>query len=50
MESFPSGWHLPSNEEWKTLEQHFGMNSEDLNRNCGWQRSGEAGKQSVHRG
>ncbi|MCX6227329.1 MAG: T9SS type A sorting domain-containing protein [Bacteroidia bacterium] len=26
----PSGWHLPSDEEWKTMETYLGMNSEEL--------------------
>ncbi|MEA1877672.1 MAG: FISUMP domain-containing protein [Bacteroidota bacterium] len=27
----PSGWHLPSDEEWKTLEIYLGMSIEDAN-------------------
>ena len=27
----PSGWHLPSDEEWKTLEAELGMPTSDLN-------------------
>ena len=25
----PTGWHIPSDEEWKTLEMHLGMTSQD---------------------
>ena len=39
----PSGWHLPSGEEWKTLEKHFGMSSSDANKD-GWRSSGDVGK------
>lgn len=38
-----SGWHLPSDEEWKTLEKYLGMsesNADDL----GWRNSGSVGK------
>ncbi|HOP04514.1 MAG TPA: FISUMP domain-containing protein [Tenuifilaceae bacterium] len=27
----PNGWHLPSDDEWKTLEMHLGMSEEDAN-------------------
>jgi len=27
----PPGWHLPSNEEWKTLERYLGMTVEETN-------------------
>jgi len=26
----PDGWHLPTDEEWKELEKHLGMNESDL--------------------
>ncbi len=28
----PDGWHLPSDEEWKTLEKHLGMGSSDADK------------------
>jgi uncharacterized protein (TIGR02145 family) len=28
----PSGWHLPSDDEWKTLEMHLGMSQSEANR------------------
>lgn len=31
----PDGWHLPSDNEWKTLEQYLGMSSTDANES-GW--------------
>jgi uncharacterized protein (TIGR02145 family) len=27
----PDGWHLPTDNEWKTLEKHLGMSSSDAN-------------------
>lgn len=30
MESCPEGWHLPTDEEWMTLEAYLGMATEDL--------------------
>jgi uncharacterized protein (TIGR02145 family) len=30
--SYPAGWHLPSDEEWKTLEMNLGMSSADASR------------------
>ena len=38
----PSGWHLPSDSEWKELEQFFGMSQED-SENRGYRNSGEVG-------
>jgi len=38
----PSGWHLPSDDEWKTLEEHLGMTSADADIN-GWRSSGNVG-------
>ncbi|MCD6332878.1 MAG: fibrobacter succinogenes major paralogous domain-containing protein [Bacteroidales bacterium] len=29
-EACPSGWHLPTDEEWKMLEQHLGMDPAEL--------------------
>ena len=39
----PIGWHIPTDEEWKTLEQHLGMSSGDAN-NTGWRGTHEAEK------
>ena len=38
----PSGWHLPSDEEWKTLEKYFGMSSFDADDN-NFRNSGRVG-------
>lgn len=29
MKVCPSGWHLPTDDEWKTLEMHYGMEQKD---------------------
>ncbi len=39
----PSGWHLPSDEEWKTLEMNLGMSQSEAN-NSGWRGTDEGGK------
>ncbi|MCX6269022.1 MAG: hypothetical protein NTW16_17000 [Bacteroidetes bacterium] len=39
----PSGWHMPLDDEWKTLEQALGMNQEDAD-TLYWRDSGEVGK------
>jgi len=31
-EACPDGWHLPSDEEWKTLEKYLGMSQEDADK------------------
>ncbi|NJO91575.1 MAG: hypothetical protein HC831_23400, partial [Chloroflexia bacterium] len=36
----PSGWHLPSDEEWKTLEKSLGMSDVEAN-NSGWRGNEE---------
>ena len=38
----PEGWHLPSDEEWKTLEKYLWMDQSDVDRN-GWRDSGWVG-------
>ena len=38
----PVGWHLPSDDEWKTLEKFLGMNSWDLDNEI-WRYSGDVG-------
>jgi uncharacterized protein (TIGR02145 family) len=39
----PSGWHLPSDNEWKQLEMYLGMNETEAN-NEGWRGTDEGGK------
>ena len=39
----PSGWHLPSNVEWKTLEMALGMSQSEAD-NTGWRGTDEGGK------
>lgn len=38
----PSGWHLPTDGEWKILEMNLGMSSEDADLE-GWRTSGTVG-------
>lgn len=42
MASCPSGWHLPTDEEWKTLEKNLGMTESDANGTL-WRNSGNVG-------
>ncbi|MCK5821940.1 MAG: hypothetical protein KAH17_08635 [Bacteroidales bacterium] len=39
----PDGWHLPSNDEWKILEETLGMSSLDLERTLAARESGKVG-------
>jgi uncharacterized protein (TIGR02145 family) len=39
----PSGWHLPTDEEWKILEKNLGMSEADANAKIGWRNSGMVG-------
>ncbi len=39
----PSGWHLPSDEEWKELEMYLGMSQAEAD-DIGWRGSDEGGK------
>ena len=39
----PSGWHLPSDDEWKELEEYLGMSSSDVEEEL-WRNSGNVGK------
>ncbi len=41
MESCPTGWHLPSDDEWKLLEQHLGMSKADAGKFNGWRGSNQ---------
>jgi len=39
----PSGWHLPSDAEWKQMEMHLGMSEEDAD-GVDWRGTDEGGK------
>ncbi len=39
----PTGWHVPSDDEWKDLEMELGMSSDDAN-GTGWRGTNEGGK------
>jgi len=39
----PDGWHLPTDDEWKTLEMYLGMSQADANSE-GWRGTDEGGK------
>lgn len=39
----PSGWHLPSDDEWKTLEMFLGMSQSQADQ-TGWRGTDEGGK------
>jgi len=39
----PDGWHLPTDDEWKTLEMYLGMSQADANL-TGWRGTDEGGK------
>jgi uncharacterized protein (TIGR02145 family) len=43
LEACPAGWHLPTDDEWKTLEMHLGMSWEQVGI-IGWRLSNEGGK------
>lgn len=45
----PSGWHLPSDEEWKVLEKTLGMTDSDVN-DWDWRKSGVVGDQLKETG
>ena len=40
----PSGWHLPSDEEWKTLEMALGMSQVHADSESWWRGTDEGGK------
>lgn len=40
----PSGWHIPTDEEWKTLEAELGMDSSELDSAGMWRGTDEGGK------
>ncbi len=39
----PTGWHLPSDDEWKTMEMHLGMSQAQTDA-TGWRGTDEGGK------
>lgn len=45
----PSGWHLPSDEEWKELEMYLGMSITDANKD-GWRGNDEGKKMKSKSG
>jgi len=40
----PDGWHLPTDDEWKTLEMYLGMSQADANSEGWWRGTDEGGK------
>jgi uncharacterized protein (TIGR02145 family) len=45
----PSGWHVPSDDEWQTMEMHLGMSEADAN-DTGWRSSGSVGNKLKEAG
>jgi uncharacterized protein (TIGR02145 family) len=45
----PSGWHVPSDDEWKTMEMHLGMSASDAN-STGSRSSGSVGEKLKEAG
>ena len=45
----PKGWHIPSDIEWKTMEQTLGMSKQDAD-NTGWRGTHEGEKLKVIQG
>ncbi|MFO7617575.1 MAG: fibrobacter succinogenes major paralogous domain-containing protein, partial [Bacteroidales bacterium] len=45
----PSGWHLPTDEEWQTLEMSLGMSETDAKSND-WRSSGTVGSKLKQSG
>lgn len=43
----PTGWHVPSDAEWKTLEMHLGMSPEEADQGEGQRGTDEGGKLKV---
>lgn len=39
----PEGWHLPTDNEWKTLEKYLGMSETDAGTKDSWRESGTVG-------
>jgi len=42
----PSGWHIPTDDEWKVMEEHLGMDTETANK-VNWRGSNEGNKLKV---
>ena len=42
----PKGWHIPTDEDWKTLEKEIGMSQTEVDK-TGWRGTGEAEKLIV---
>ena len=42
----PPGWHIPNDDEWKTLEQQLGMSGTDANK-VSWRGSSEGNKLKI---
>lgn len=42
----PAGWHIPTDEEWKTLERELGMSASEAN-NSGWRGSDEGDQMKI---
>ena len=45
----PTGWHIPSDNEWKTLEMELGMSQTDAD-NTGWRGTNEGSKMAGNAG
>jgi uncharacterized protein (TIGR02145 family) len=45
----PSGWHVPSDDEWMTMEMHLGMSESDAN-STDWRSSGSVGSRLKEAG
>jgi uncharacterized protein (TIGR02145 family) len=42
----PSGWHIPSDEEWKTLEKTMGMSSDEVEKTA-WRGTNVGNKMTI---
>ena len=40
----PTGWHVPSDNEWKELEMYLGMSQQEADRLFAWRGTNEGGK------
>lgn len=40
----PDGWHVPTDDEWKTLEMHLGMSQSEADGSGWWRGTDEGGK------
>jgi len=55
----PVGWHIPSDEEWKTLEMYLGMTRQEADMSNTWRgqgvgtklgKGGESGYEAIYAG